>query len=156
LFYVAYMSATRLTEQHDTRRLAFLMFLLTPALALPVDVTALQFHWWWYPSGSRAFLNGVPYFVPLAWGISGALFYWFMQRVRRIPLRGNGQLFALVAAVPLVAGVDVLLIGLGQLLIAGLALVPGDVLLNASLAILLLLLPLLSLIGIPPLEKRRS
>jgi hypothetical protein len=142
LFYIAYAVAQRLNPADEYRPMLLTMFLLTPALALPLDATALQFDWWSYPSGSLAFLDGVPYFVPIAWSITGALFYAFIRFVRRIRLRGSGQLFALILGAPLVAGVDVALIALLQVVVNLLALVPGNLLLNLAMALLFVLAPL--------------
>ncbi len=142
LFYISYSVAQKLEASDSPRAMMLLMFALTPALALPLDVTALHFQWWNFPSESRAFLNGVPYFVPLSWGLTAALFYWFMQRIRRIRLRGAGQFFAMLLATPLLAVVNVPLIALAQIFVGALALAPEDLLLNALLAILFIALPL--------------
>lgn len=142
LFYVAYFIARQMNPGDQVRPMILLIFLLTPALALPVDATALGFDWWSFPSQSRSFLDGVPYFVPLGWGLVGALFYSFIRLVRRIRLRGNGQLYALILGTPLMAGVSLLLVLVSQLVVAVLGLAPSDLLLNGLMALLLLALPI--------------
>lgn len=144
VFYVAYLIAHRINPADQARPMIVLIFLLTPALTLPVDATALGFDWWSFPSQSRSFLVGVPYFVPLSWGLVGALFYAFVRFVRRIRFRGNGQLYALILATPLVAGLGLLLVLFSQVTVALLALVPDDLLLKGLMAVVLIALPIAS------------
>jgi hypothetical protein len=149
LFYIAYLLARRLVDTSDLRPIAYLMFLLAPALTLPIDATALQFGWWTFPSESLSFLNGIPYYVPFAWGASAALFYAFIWRVRKIRLRGSGQLFALITLSPLIAGINLLLIGMVQAIVFVFALAPQGVLLDGALVLVLIILPLAWLVRIP-------
>jgi hypothetical protein len=149
LFYIAYIVARRMNPANHARPMLYLMFLLTPALALPVDATALAFDWWSFPSQSRSFLDGIPYFMPLSWGFTGALFYGFVRFVRRIRFRGSGQLFALILGTPLMAGLSLMLVLLAQLVVALLGLVQGDLLLNVLMGVLLLALPIASASRLP-------
>jgi hypothetical protein len=155
LFYLAYAVAGRLHPANPEPLTLYLMFLLTPVLALPVDATASSFDWWSFPSPSHLFLNGIPYFVPLAWGSSGALFYGFVRFVRRIPLRGNGQLFALILGAPLIAGLSVLLVLLAQFVVALLGSVQSDLMVNILLGALLLALPAAYLVGVPRWQTQK-
>jgi hypothetical protein len=142
LFYIAYVVAHRINPANRTRPTLLLIFLLTPALALPIDATALAFDWWSFPSQSRSFLNGIPYFVPLSWGFTGVLYYAFIQFVRRIRLRGGGQLFALILGTPLITGVGLLLVVVAQVIVALLGLAQSDLLMNILLGTLFLALPI--------------
>ena len=142
LLYMAYALARWTNSDNDSRRMYLTMFLLTPALALPIDATALQFDWWSWPSGSISFLNGIPYFVPLAWGLTGTLFYAFIRFVRRIRFTGNGQLFALILGTPVITGIDLLLIALAQVVVGLLSLAPQNILLDSLMLLVLIVAPL--------------
>ncbi len=141
LLYMAYTLARFTNPDDDPRRMYLTMFLLTPALALPIDATALQFDWWSWPSGSVSFLNGIPYFVPLAWGLTGALFYAFIRFVRRIRFTGNGQLFALILGTPVITGIDILLIAFIQVVVGLLGLAPENILLDSLMLLVLIVAP---------------
>lgn len=149
LVYIAYVMARSLSPAEQARPMIYTIFLLTPALALPLDATALQFDWWSFPSTSPQFLNGVPYFMPLAWGLSGALFYAYVRFVRGIRFRGSGQLFAIILGAPFLAGVSVVLIVLTQLVVTLLGLIQNDLLLAVLMGVLLLALPVALVFGIP-------
>jgi hypothetical protein len=149
LFYVAYVLAHRMNPADHARPMLGLIFLITPALALPVDATALSFDWWSFPSQSRSFLNGIPYFMPLSWGFTGALFYAFIQFVRRIRLRGSGQLFALILVTPLMAGLSILLVLFAQFVVASVGLLQSDLPLNILMGVLLLALPVIFAVFLP-------
>jgi hypothetical protein len=142
LFYVSNVLAARMSHGKESKWNLWFVFLLTPALALPLDATALAFDWWSFPSQSPAFLNGIPYFVPLSWGFTGALYCAFFNFVRRIRLRGSGQLFAFVLGTPLVTGVGLLLVLMTQVAVDLLGLVQGDLLLNLLMGVLLLAFPI--------------
>lgn len=142
LFYVAYVISKWICPPEKSRPMVLLMFLLTPALALAMDATAIAFDWWSFPSQSRAFLDGIPYFMPLSWGAVGALFYVTVRFVRGIRFRGSGQLFALILATPLMAGVGFLLVLASQLVVDVLSLIPNDFGLNIMLGLLLLAMPI--------------
>jgi hypothetical protein len=149
LFYVAYIVARGMEPGDQARPMLYWIFLITPALALPIDATALVFDWWSFPSQSRTFLVGIPYFMPLGWGFTGALFYGFIRFVRRIHFRGSGQLFALILGTPLVAGLSFLLVTLAQFVVVALGLAGGDSLLIALMGVMFLALPLSALVNLP-------
>jgi hypothetical protein len=142
LFYLAYTLAKFLADEHDLRGMSYLMFLLAPALLLPVDATGVQMGWWTYPSDSLAFLNGVPFYVPFAWGVIGAAFMYMFGRIRKIRFRGSGQLFALMLAAPLLDGLSIALIALVQVLVDALAAFLGVGVLYGLLIVLFVVLPL--------------
>jgi hypothetical protein len=153
VLYVSYITAQRLIPSGEPRLMVLLMFLLTAALMLPIDATALEFDWWSFPSGSVSFLNGIPYFAPVAWGLMGALFYGLIRFVRRIRFRGNGQLFALILGTPLVAGINLLLFAAAQIVIGILGLAPENILLDSLMALVLILLPLSFIVWRPGFQS---
>jgi hypothetical protein len=149
LFYISYVVAARMNPANRTGPMLLLIFLLTPALVLPIDATALAFDWWSFPSQSRSFLNGIPYYVPLSWGFIGVLYYAFFRFVRRIRFRGSGQLFALVLGTPLMTGVGLLFVVVAQVIVALLGLVQSDLLLNILLGMLFLVFPIALMFSLP-------
>lgn len=142
LFYLAYTIAKFLADEQNLRAMCYLMFLLTPALLLPVDATGLRMGWWTYPSESIAFLNGVPFYLPFAWGVIGAAFMYMFGRIRKIHFRGSGQLFALMLAAPLLAGFSIFLIALVQVIVDTIAAFAGETWLYGLLLVLFGALPL--------------
>ncbi len=142
LFYLAYTIAKFFVNEENLRGMCYLMFLLVPALLLPVDATGLQMGWWTYPSESITFLNGVPFYLPLAWGIVGAAVMYMFGRIRKIRFRGSGQLFALMLAAPLLDGLSILLIALAQVTVDTLAAFLGEPVLYGLLIVLFAVLPL--------------
>lgn len=153
IYYVSFTGALRLTSGNQLTRALLTASFLAPALSLPVEATALAFDWWSFPSQSRTFLDGVPFFVPISWGFSAALFCAFILGVRRIRLRGSGQLFALVLGTPLMTGIALLLVVLSQVIVAIVGSIPGDAPLNLLLASLLLAYPIALAVG---LQRRRA
>lgn len=141
VFYLAYTVAKAFVEATNLRAMGLMLFLLTAALLLPLDVTALNLGWWSFPTESSSFLNGIPFYLPLAWGSAGAAFYLMVGRIRKIRFRGNGQLFAMIIAVPLVAGLALALVALIQVVVNTLG-VFGEAPLYALVALLYLGLPL--------------
>ncbi len=115
--YLAFCLAKMLVAETDVRGMSVWMFLLMPALMLPLDVTGIQLQWWAFPSDSYAFLNGVPFYLPFAWGITAGTFMYMMGRIRKIRFRGSGQLFAMMIAAPLLDGILILLIALAQVVV---------------------------------------
>ncbi len=142
VFYTAYFCARAVFPDSEWREQAVVVFLASAAAALPFDASALQFGWWSFPSDSLTFLNGVPHYLVFAWALTGTLFFLFVRFVRRIPLRGSGQFFALVLATPLVSGLALVLIAILQIVVNLLGLFLGDLLFNLLLALILLGLPL--------------
>lgn len=153
LLYLAYTIAKLFMTETDLRGMMYLMFLLTPALMLMLDVAGVQLQWWAYPTESVSFLNGVPFYVPFAWGVIGAGFMFIVGRIRRIRFRGSGQFFALMIAAPLLDGVMIILIGLIQVVVNLLASIHIS-LLYVALAIMFLVLPLALALRIPRLETQ--
>jgi hypothetical protein len=156
LFYAAYALAGRYVEVTNLRAMGYLMFVLTPWLFLPLDALAISQRWWWFPSESFAFLNGIPFYIPFAWGVTGAAFFLMMGRIRQIRFRGNGQFFAMIIATPLLAALQVLLIAMVQVIIDTLAVFGGTVTLYVALALLFLLLPLALFFNVPKIADGKS
>jgi len=153
IFYIAYRIAKRFV---DTTRLwasAYLVFILVPWFMLPLDALAISAGWWYFPTGSTSFLNGVPFYLPWAWGLVAATFGLMMGRIRKIRFRGNGQFFAMILAAPLIAALDWLLVGLIQFVFYFFASVGGITLEYIALAVLYLLLPLALLLNLPRLRE---
>lgn len=156
VFYLAYVIAKRFVEPTNLRALGYLVFLITPWLMLPLDAVAINAGWWSFPSESHSFLNGIPFYLPPAWGISGAAFVVMIGRIRKIRLRGNGQFFAMIIAVPLLAGLTILLIALVQVIVDTVATFAGVAFLYVVLAVLFLSLPLALFLNIPRLAEGRK
>lgn len=155
VYYIAYVIAKRFADPTNLRKMTYLMFLITPWLMLPLDALAINAGWWFFPSDSHSFLNGIPFYIPPAWGITAAAFFVMVGRIRKIRLRGNGQFFAMIIGVPLLAGVTILLIAIIQVIIDTLATVAGAAFLYAILAILFLSLPLALFMNIPRIAESR-
>ncbi len=142
LLYLAYLIAKRFVSADNLRGMTYLMFATMPWLMLPLDALALNAGWWFFPSESVSFLNGIPFYLPFAWGVTGAGFYFMVGRLRRIRFRGNGQFFAMIIAAPLLAGITLVLIALVQVIVDFLANLGGTTVLYVALGILFALLPL--------------
>ncbi len=142
IFYVAYTIAKQFVEPTDLRAMASLIFLIVPWLMLPLDALAIFTGWWFFPSESLAFLNGIPFYIPFAWGIAGAAYFFMIGRIRKIRFRGNGQFFAMIIASPLFAILALILIALLQVILNTLAVFGGVTILYLALAVLYLSLPL--------------
>ncbi len=154
VFYVAYALAKRFVAPTNLRAMAYLIFLLVPWFLLPLDALALYAGWWYFPSESLDFLNGIPFYIPFAWGMTGASFFVMIGRIRKIRFRGNGQFFAMIIATPLLAGIELILVALIQIVVDTLAAFGGTTLLYVVLAILFLLLPLALVLNFPRLVNR--
>lgn len=155
VFYLAYLIAKRFVAVTDLRGMTYLMFLLTPWFLVPLDVIAIYFHWWSFPTESVSFLNHVPFYIPLTWASLGAAFFYMIGRIRQIRFRGNGQLFAMIIATPLLAAVLLLVVALAQVLVNLLGAIGGDILLYALLAVFVILLPTALFLHFPPVMKRQ-
>jgi hypothetical protein len=149
ILYLAYALAKLFADETDLRAMMYLMFLLTPALLLPLDATGVQMRWWAYPSESFDFLNGVPFYLPFAWGVMGAAFMYMMGRIRKIRFRGSGQLFAMMIAAPLLDGLMIVLIAVVQVVVNALAVVGGTGLLYGALGVLFIALPPALALNVP-------
>ncbi len=141
VFYLAYTIARQFSEPTDLRAMALLMFLLTPALMLPIDATALHLEWWSYPSESASFLDSIPFYLPFAWGVTGAVFFCLIGRIRKIRFRGSGQLFAMIIAVPVVAALMIGVIAIVQILVYGISSIGGETAMYLALALVFLAPP---------------
>ncbi len=149
IFYLAYVIARTMVAETNLPAMAYVIFLLTPALMLPLDVTALSMGWWTFPSESYDFLNRVPFYLPFAWGIIAASFFWMVGRIRRIRFRGSGQLFAMIIATPVLAAVVILLVAVVQVLVDGIVAVGGELAPFGLLALLYIILPLALSLNLP-------
>jgi asparagine N-glycosylation enzyme membrane subunit Stt3 len=138
------------------RAMAYLMFIITPMLLLPFDATAVYLRWWSFPSESVSFLGGVPFYLPFAWGMIAAGFYLMVGRIRKIRFRGRGQLFAMIIAAPVLAGIIVLLLAVVQVIVNILATLGGGTALYLALAIFLFVLPLALLFNLPRMAQRKA
>ncbi|MCC7162496.1 MAG: hypothetical protein IT331_08375 [Anaerolineae bacterium] len=155
IFYVAYVIAKRFVDPIRLGASAYMMFIIVPWLMLPLDALAINAEWWYFPSESVAWLNGIPFYVPFAWGLLAATFGAMIGRVRKIRFRGNGQFFAMMIAAPLVAGLDILLLMALQIMINLLGVIGGTSLLYLALVILYFLFPLASVFNLPRLRESR-
>lgn len=153
IFYIAYVIAKRFVDPVRLRASAYLVFIIVPWFMLPLDTLAINAGWWYFPSDSVSFLNGIPFYLPFAWGVLAATFCAMMGRIRKIRFRGNGQFFAMILAAPLVAGLDLVLVMLVQILVYLLAAIGGTTLLYIALAVLYLALPLALFLNIPRLRE---
>ena len=122
---------------------------------LPLDALAINAGWWYFPSDSVSFLNGIPFYLPFAWGVLAATFGLMMGRIRKIRFRGNGQFFAMILAAPLVGALDLLLLMVIQIIVNFLAALGGTILLYIALVVLFSLLPLALFLNIPRLREPR-
>ena len=149
LLYLAFRTAKYFVAESDLRGMTLYVFLVTPALMLPLDVTAIQLRWWVYSSESFAFLNGVPFYLPFAWALTGGTFMYMMGRIRRIRFRGSGQLFAMMIAAPLLSGLMIVLIALTQVIVDLLFGLGGATLLYVLLGVVYLALPAFLILRAP-------
>ena len=152
VFYAVYAVAKQFADPGDLRAMAYLVFLLAAGTVVPLDALAIALGWWAFPSESLTFWNGVPFYVPFAWGIAAAAFYVMIGRIRKIKFRGNGQLFAMMIATPLLAGMAFALIALVQVVVNALAVV-GDFVLYGLLVLIYLALLAAFLLNLPRLRK---
>jgi hypothetical protein len=152
LFYLAYTMARQFADSDDLRRMAYLVFLLTAALMLPFEAVALQQGWWTYPTTVFTFLDGVPFYMPFLWGAAGMTFIVLVGRIRRIRLRGNGQFYAMILAIPIATVILFLLLALLQVL--ELLIERQSVILAyALLALILVILPIALLFNLPRIPR---
>lgn len=153
LFYIAYTIAREFADPTDLRRMAYLVFLLTAALMMPFDAVGVELRWWEYPTESYAVLNGLPFYLPFAWGVTGAAFFLTIGRIRKIRFRGSGQLFAMIIAIPLVAAAMLVVISLIQLVVSWVASL-GEVVAYGLLGLVFIVLPISLLFNYPRRSQR--
>jgi hypothetical protein len=109
LFYIALQFAQRFSPPQKSRRILALIFLIASSIALPLEATATQAHWWTYgQTPSRTVFGGIPLFAPLIWGGGAAIFYVAFARVRGTNLPDRGKLYAMIVLAPIIAALDVI------------------------------------------------
>jgi hypothetical protein len=108
--YIAYAFAKRWIDPNRVGAMTGLVFLIVASLALPIEATAAQLRWWIYTTEPVTVLGGVPVFAPLAWGGSAAIFYVVFWRINQARLVGQGKFYAMVAASPIIAVAQMLLV----------------------------------------------
>lgn len=156
VFYLGYTIARHFVDATNLRAMAYLIFLITPWMLVPLDLIAISLHWWSFPTESVSFLGRLPFYIPFAWGMLGAAFFYMVGRIRQIRFRGNGQLFAMIIATPLLAAVLLLVVALLQVLVNFIGVLGGDILLDLLLALFLVLLPIALVLHFPRLVNRRA
>ena len=150
--YLAYALAKIIAgERADAEKafgtLGWNMLCLASVIALPLELFATTLKWWIYPLDTPYLLIGnLPYFVPLAWGVSTAFFYFAIQRVRNIPFRGNGQLFALITASPVLGVIGCVVYIAVEFFVGWFASVGLAAAATATLALLWIGIPLVQLL----------
>jgi hypothetical protein len=108
VFYLAYQFTRRFTASPRFARVAALKFVIAASLALPIEATAAQLHWWLYTDPGRAVFGGVPISVPLVWGSAAAIFYAVFSKVNSSRLPEQGKLYAMVTLSPAIAAAHLL------------------------------------------------
>jgi hypothetical protein len=108
VFYLAYRFALRFTEAQDPVRVAVLMFVIAASIALPIEATAAQLHWWLNQDPGRTMFGGVPLSAPLVWGGAAAIFYAVFSKVNAARLPVQGKLYALVTLAPAMSAAHLL------------------------------------------------
>lgn len=108
--YLAYAFAQRWVEPRHAALMLGLVFLITASIALPIEATAAQLRWWYYPDAAQTVFGKAPWGAPLAWGGGAAIFYALFWRIRQTRLNEPGKLYALVALAPIVAAAQLLLV----------------------------------------------
>ena len=103
VFYLAYHFARRFTASHKFAPVAALMFVITASIALPIEATAAQLHWWLNQDAGRTIFGGVPLTAPLVWGGAAVIFYAVFSKVNAARLPARGKLYAMVTLSPAIA-----------------------------------------------------
>ncbi len=101
--YLAFAFAQRWVEPRHAKWMMLLVFLITASIALPIEATAAQLRWWYYPEATQTMFGKVPWGAPLAWGGGAAIFYAVFWRIRQTRLNERGKLYALIALAPIIA-----------------------------------------------------
>lgn len=101
--YLAYAFAQRWVAPRQVALMLGLVFLITASIALPIEATAAQLRWWYYPDAAVTVFGKMPWGAPLAWGGGAAIFYAVVWRIRQTRLNEPGKLYALITLAPLVA-----------------------------------------------------
>jgi hypothetical protein len=108
VFYLAYQFARRFIATQNFTPLAALMFVIAASIALPIEATAAQLHWWLNQEPTRTVFGGMPIVAPLVWGGAAVIFYAVFSRVRASRLPDRGKLYALVTLSPAIAAAHLL------------------------------------------------
>lgn len=108
--YLAFAFAQRWVAPRHTKLILLLVFLITASIALPIEATAAQLRWWYYPNATQTIFGQVPWGAPLAWGGGAAIFYAVFWRIRQTRLNEMGKLYALIALAPIIAVAQLVLI----------------------------------------------
>ena len=108
VFYLAYQFARRFISTQNFAPLAVLIFLIAASIALPIEATAAQLHWWLNQEPTRTVFGGVPIVAPLEWGGAAVIFYAVFSRVRSSHLPEQGKLYAMVTLSPAIAAANLL------------------------------------------------
>ena len=108
VFYLAYQFARRFTASERFVPVAALMFVIAASIALPIEATAAQLHWWLYPDPGRTVFGGMPIVVPLVWGGAAAIFYAVFSKVNGSRLPERGKVYAMVTLSPVIAAAHLL------------------------------------------------
>ncbi len=108
VFYLAYQFARRFTTAQNFAPFAALMFAIAASIALPIEATAAQLHWWLNQEPTRTVFGGVPMVAPLVWGGAAVIFYAIFSRVNASGLPERGKLYAMVTLSPAIAAAHLL------------------------------------------------
>jgi hypothetical protein len=107
VFYLAYQFARRFVAVRNLM-LAALMFAIAASIALPIEATAAQLHWWLNQEPTRTVFGGVPIIAPLVWGGAAVIFYAVFAKVHASRLPDRGKLYAMVTLSPAIAAAHLL------------------------------------------------
>ena len=108
VFYLAYQFARRFATAQNSAPFAALIFAIAASIALPIEATAAQLHWWLNQEPTRTVFGGVPIVAPFVWGGAAAIFYAVFARVRASRLPDRGKLYAMVTLAPAIAAAHLL------------------------------------------------
>ena len=101
--YIAYRFALRFVAATQPGWVAGLVFIIAASLALPIEATAAQLHWWIYNEPLPVVFGGVPIAALFVWGGSAAIFYVVFWRIRESRLPERGKFYAMVTLAPVIA-----------------------------------------------------
>ena len=103
IFYLAYQFARRFVSAERFVPTAAWMFLIAASFALPIEATAAQLQWWWYPDAKHTWFGGMPLIAPFIWGGAATIFYAAFRRVNQSRLPDQGKFYAMVTAAPIIS-----------------------------------------------------
>jgi hypothetical protein len=108
VFYLAYQFARRFTSSQNFAPVAAWMFVIAASIALPIEATAAQLHWWLNQDSGRTIFGGMPITAPLVWGGAAVIFCAVFSKVNASRLPGRGKLYAMVTLSPAIAAAHLL------------------------------------------------